>query len=124
MIPTYNEPNVVDHILRACTRLDYEPYEVVVVDDSDDQVTLRLLERWKEHPRVKIVHRDHRTGWKGGALNEGLKHLDPRSEFVLVTRGCSFHLSTYAFDLSTPTSSSHAFEGARRAHPHGRHLRL
>ena len=84
MIPTYNEPNVVERILKACTHLDYEPYEVVVVDDSDDEVTLRLLEKWKGHPRVKIIHRDHRTGWKGGALNEGLKHLDPRSELVLV----------------------------------------
>ena len=44
MIPTYNEPNVVERILKACTHLDYEPYEVVVVDDSDDEVTLRLLE--------------------------------------------------------------------------------
>ena len=83
LIPTYNEENVVDRILRACTSLSYENYEVVVVDDSTDS-TVEILRRWARHPRVKVIHRSHRRGWKGGALDEGLKHLDPRSEFVLV----------------------------------------
>ncbi len=83
MIPTYNEKNVVDRILEACTNIDYDNYEVVVMDDSTDE-TVRLLRRWAKHPRVKVFHREHRKGWKGGALDEGLKHLDPRSEFVLV----------------------------------------
>ena len=83
LIPTYNEENVVDRILRACTSLSYENYEVVVVDDSTDS-TVEILRKWARHPRVKVIHRDHRKGWKGGALDEGLKHLDPRSEFVLV----------------------------------------
>jgi len=83
LIPTYNEENVVDRILRACTSLSYENYEVVVVDDSTD-LTVEILRKWARHPRVKVIHRDHRRGWKGGALDEGLKHLDPRSEFVLV----------------------------------------
>ena len=83
MIPTYNEENVIDRVLRACVSLDYDNYEVVVVDDSTDG-TVRILERWARHPRVKVIHREDRRGWKGGALDEGLKHLDPRSEFVLV----------------------------------------
>ena len=83
LIPTYNEPNVVDRILMACTGLDYDQYEVIVIDDSTDE-TVEKLRKWAYHPRVKVIHRDHRDGWKGGALNEGLKHLDPRSRFVLV----------------------------------------
>jgi len=83
MIPTFNEPNVVDRILKACTSLDYDNYEVIVVDDSTDE-TIEKLRRWDRHPRVKVVHREVREGWKGGALNHGLKFLDPRSEFVLV----------------------------------------
>ncbi len=83
MIPTYNERNVVDRILEACVNIDYDNYEIVVVDDSTDE-TVSILRRWARHPRVKVIHRPHRHGWKGGALDEGLKHLDPRSEFVLV----------------------------------------
>jgi len=83
MIPVYNEPNVVDRILRACVELDYDNYEVIVVDDSTDE-TIEKLCVWAKHPRVKVIHRNHRTGWKGGALDEGLKQLNPKSEFILV----------------------------------------
>ena len=83
LIPTYNEANVIDRILRACVNLDYENYEVVVVDDSTDG-TIRRLKKWARHPKVKVVHRSNRRGWKGGALNDGLRHIDPRSKYVLV----------------------------------------
>ncbi|RLI10465.1 hypothetical protein DRO33_05575 [Candidatus Bathyarchaeota archaeon] len=83
MIPTYNEKNVVERVLRACLELDYDNYEIVVVDDSTDE-TVKILEKWARHPRIKVIHREHRKGWKGGALDEGLKHLDPRTEFIMV----------------------------------------
>ncbi len=83
LLPTYNEANVVSRLLRACTTMDYPDYEVIVIDDSTDG-TLAELQKWKHHPRVKIIHRKEREGWKGGALNEGLRNLDPRSTHVLV----------------------------------------
>lgn len=83
LVPTYNEARVIDRVLYACVSLDYENYEVVVIDDSTDE-TVDKLKKWAKHPRVKVIHRERRDGWKGGALNEGLKHLDPRSKFVLV----------------------------------------
>jgi len=84
LLPVYNEPNVVDRLLRACTSFNSPEYEVVVVDDSNDGVTTKKLEAWRDHPRVKVIHRDSRRGWKGGALNVGLDHLDPRSTHVIV----------------------------------------
>jgi cellulose synthase/poly-beta-1,6-N-acetylglucosamine synthase-like glycosyltransferase len=83
MLPVYNEPNVVDRLLKSCTSFDYPSYEVLVLDDSTDETTAKL-EKWKTHPRVKVIHRNSRTGWKGGALNEGLEHLDARSTHVLI----------------------------------------
>ena len=80
MIPTYNEKNVVNRILEACVNIDYDNFEVVADDSTDEAVS--ILGRWAKHPKVKVIHRDHRMGWKGGALDEGLKHLDPRSEFI------------------------------------------
>ncbi len=84
LLPIYNEPNVVDRLLGACTSFNSPEYEVVVVDDSNDGVTTGKLEGWRSHPRVKVIHRSSRDGWKGGALNVGLDHTDPRSTHVLV----------------------------------------
>jgi len=82
-LPFYNEKNVADRILNACTSLDYENYEVIVADDSIDE-TVEILKKWKDHPKVKVIHRESRKGWKGGALNEALKRMDPRAEYVMV----------------------------------------
>jgi cellulose synthase/poly-beta-1,6-N-acetylglucosamine synthase-like glycosyltransferase len=78
----YNESRVVDRLLAACTSFDYDRYEVVVVDDSTDETT-RLLERWNG-PRVRVIHRSSREGFKGGALQEALRVMDPRTEYVMV----------------------------------------
>ncbi|HLC22261.1 MAG TPA: glycosyltransferase, partial [Candidatus Nanoarchaeia archaeon] len=82
-IASYNEKRVIDRILIACTSQEYENYEVVVADDSTDE-TVEILERWKNHPKVKIHHRETRAGFKGGALQEALRIMDPRTEFVIV----------------------------------------
>jgi len=84
LLPIYNEPNVVDRLLSACTSFNSPEYEVVVVDDSNDGVTTEKLEGWRSHPRVKVIHRSSREGWKGGALNVGLDNADPSSTHVLV----------------------------------------
>lgn len=108
-LPIYNEPNVVERLLTACSTLDYRNYEVILLDDSTDQ-TLDTLRSWAETNEVtytmrdggtparvqvtntlasmsipiKIVHRTDRSGFKGGALNEALKHMDPDTEYVMI----------------------------------------
>lgn len=79
----YNEQRVVDRLLTACTSFDYERYEVIVVDDSTDR-TVEALERWAQHPRVRVIHRASRAGFKGGALQEALRRMDPHTEYVMV----------------------------------------
>jgi cellulose synthase/poly-beta-1,6-N-acetylglucosamine synthase-like glycosyltransferase len=83
LLPTYNEQNVIDRLLRCCTDFDYSDYEIVVIDDSIDD-TVQLLQKWKSHPRVKVIHRNTRKGWKGGALNTGLERIDPKSTHILI----------------------------------------
>jgi cellulose synthase/poly-beta-1,6-N-acetylglucosamine synthase-like glycosyltransferase len=84
LLPTYNEPKVVDRLLRACTSFNLSSFEVIVVDDSNDMVTTGKLDVWNNHPKVKVIHRSSRDGWKGGALNIGLDNMNQRSNFVLV----------------------------------------
>jgi glycosyltransferase involved in cell wall biosynthesis/transposase-like protein len=35
-------------------------------------------------PLIKVIHRKSRSGFKGGALKEALKHMDKKTEFVVV----------------------------------------
>lgn len=78
-LPVYNEPLVVERLIDACARLDYprRKLEIQVLDDSTDytpRVAARSIEGWKRRG-VDIVHvrRDHRDGYKAGALQNGLR---------------------------------------------------
>src|SRR5437870_4803042 len=82
-VALYNEARVVDRLLEACTSFDYENYEVIVADDSTDE-TVEILKRWDDHPRVRVLHRETRKGFKGGALQEALGRMNPRTEYVLI----------------------------------------
>jgi cellulose synthase/poly-beta-1,6-N-acetylglucosamine synthase-like glycosyltransferase len=82
-VAAYNEQRVIERLLQALDELQYPEYEVVLVDDSTDQ-SVQLLQRWKNKPRFKILHRTSRDGYKGGALREALKVTDPRAEYIVV----------------------------------------
>ncbi|MDP3888556.1 MAG: glycosyltransferase, partial [bacterium] len=58
-------------------------YEVIVCDDSTDE-TVEIVNSWANNPKVKILHRPTRTGFKGGALAYATQAMDPRTEFVIV----------------------------------------
>jgi cellulose synthase/poly-beta-1,6-N-acetylglucosamine synthase-like glycosyltransferase len=82
-VAAYNEKRVIERLLTALSQLEYPEYEVVVVDDSTDE-SIQILQRWVNQPRFKILHRTSRAGYKGGALTEALKVMDPRTEYVVV----------------------------------------
>ncbi|NNE70592.1 MAG: glycosyltransferase, partial [Rhodothermales bacterium] len=78
-IPLYNEALVADRVIAACARQDYprDRMEIQVLDDSTDE-TVRVVAdavRFWRKQGVRMVHlrRTHRTGYKAGALAEGLK---------------------------------------------------
>ena len=82
-IATYNEKRVVGRLLEACARLNYSNYEVILVDDSTDG-SMEVLEPWTRVNRFKIIHRETRDGFKGGALTHALRAMDPRAEYVAI----------------------------------------
>ena len=82
-VAAYNEKRVIERLLTALSQLEYPEYEVVVIDDSTDE-SLQILQRWVGRPRFKILHRTSRAGFKGGALREALRFMDPRTEYVVV----------------------------------------
>lgn len=87
-LPIYNELYVAERLLRAVSDLDYprELLEVQVLDDSTDD-TRELIEREVEALRatgldIKLLHRTDRTGFKAGALENGM--LSARGEFIFI----------------------------------------
>jgi cellulose synthase/poly-beta-1,6-N-acetylglucosamine synthase-like glycosyltransferase len=78
-LPIFNEQFVIDRLIEAACRLDYprELLEIQLLDDSTDEtkdVARAIVERYRAlgHPIV-YLHRTDRTGFKAGALQEGLK---------------------------------------------------
>jgi len=78
-LPLYNEAKVARRLIDACVGLDYprERLEIQVLDDSTDETNKRVARRvahWQDRG-VDIVHvqRDDRTGYKAGALANGLR---------------------------------------------------
>ena len=87
-LPVFNEQYVVDRLLQAVCRLDYprELLEIQVLDDSTDEtvnVAGGLVEHYAAQGfQISYHHRTDRTGFKAGALHEGLKSAT--GEFVTI----------------------------------------
>ena len=77
-LPIYNEFYVVERLVDAVAAFDWprESLEIQILDDSTDDTVERvaaLVARWRHKGfRIEQVRRDRRTGYKGGALREGL----------------------------------------------------
>lgn len=78
----YNEENVADRVVQACLNQDYTRYEIVIADDSNDQTPM-ILAKYNNNPKIKIVRRDNRDGFKGGALKVAIEKTDPRAEYII-----------------------------------------
>ena len=85
-LPCYNEPPaMVILTLESLKRLDYENYEVLVLDNNTkDEKVWRPVQEWCERAgaRFRFFHLDNWPGFKAGALNYGLTQTDPRAEVV------------------------------------------
>ncbi len=87
-LPLYNEMYVVDRLLESVTRIDYprELLEIQVLDDSTDEtvaIAREAVARYREAGfDIHYVHRSCRTGYKAGALDEGMKVAT--GEFILI----------------------------------------
>jgi cellulose synthase/poly-beta-1,6-N-acetylglucosamine synthase-like glycosyltransferase len=78
-LPLFNEMYVVERLIKAVTEIDYprEKLEIQVLDDSTDE-TVKLAEATvakyaREGFDIHHLHRSDRTGFKAGALEQGLK---------------------------------------------------
>ena len=78
-LPLFNEMYVVERLVNAITEIDYprDRLEIQVLDDSTDE-TVGIARATVENYAcagfdIHYLHRDDRTGFKAGALEEGMK---------------------------------------------------
>lgn len=85
-VATYNESLVIERLLKSFAALSYptDRFEIIIVDDSTDDTYQKIQKMLSELQNLKVIHRDNRAGWKGGALNVALDIMDKRASKVLV----------------------------------------
>jgi cellulose synthase/poly-beta-1,6-N-acetylglucosamine synthase-like glycosyltransferase len=77
-LPLYNERYVVSDLIEAAVRLDYprDRLQIQVIDDSTDdttQIAAALVAHYcRQGVDICLLHREHRQGFKAGALDAGL----------------------------------------------------
>src|SRR5688572_9538559 len=78
-LPLFNEMYVVNRLVKAVTEIDYprEKLQIQVLDDSTDE-TVKIAEatvaKYAELGfDIQYIHRTDRTGFKAGALENGLR---------------------------------------------------
>jgi cellulose synthase/poly-beta-1,6-N-acetylglucosamine synthase-like glycosyltransferase len=87
-LPLFNEMYVIERLLDAVAKLDYprSRLEVQVLDDSTDETQgicrRKVAELKKSGLDIHYIHRDDRTGFKAGALENGLRHAT--GEYAIV----------------------------------------
>ncbi|MBZ9632399.1 glycosyltransferase family 2 protein [Salegentibacter sp. LM13S] len=78
-LPLYNELYVVERLLKNIAKIDYpgEKLEIQVLDDSTDEsvekIEILVAQLQKNGLDIKHITRKDRSGFKAGALKEGLK---------------------------------------------------
>jgi cellulose synthase/poly-beta-1,6-N-acetylglucosamine synthase-like glycosyltransferase len=87
-IPSYNEMYVIERVIDAVCGLDYprDRLDIQVLDDSTDEtraIADSTVRRWRSlGVDITLIHRADRTGFKAGALENGLRTA--KGEFVAI----------------------------------------
>ncbi|MFI5211841.1 MAG: glycosyltransferase [Ignavibacteria bacterium] len=87
-LPIYNEMYVIERLIKTTCEIDYpiDKLEIQVLDDSTDETVAIVDNIVKEYQLrgfdIQHIHRDDRSGYKAGALKEGLKTA--KGEFVAI----------------------------------------
>lgn len=87
-LPVYNEPLVIEQLIDTVAAMDYPTrvLQIQVLDDSTDETTELAARCIAKHLAagidIELIHRDQRTGFKGGALQEGL--IRAKGDFISI----------------------------------------
>jgi glycosyltransferase involved in cell wall biosynthesis len=72
IIPIYNEEPQLEEVLGRVYRIDYDPKEIILVDDFSSDGTRDILEKYREKPNTQVIFQEANRG-KGFAIRTGLE---------------------------------------------------
>ncbi len=87
-LPVYNEKYVVERLLDAVIKIEWprEAFEIQILDDSTDETSNLIAKKLQEDIfqefDIQHIQRKDRTGFKAGALQQGMKMAD--GEFIAI----------------------------------------
>ncbi len=87
-LPIFNELFVVERLLENITQFDYpkDKFEIQLLDDSTDEtldISKQQVEKYKKLGfDISLQHRVDRSGYKAGALKNGMKSA--KGEFIAI----------------------------------------
>ncbi len=103
IVPVYNEEKVVKDSVSSLLELDYNNYEIIIVDDGSTDNTKKVAEsivgyRKGKNGEIKVSLISKPNGGKAKALNAGIRHS--KADFILCMDGDS-QLAPDSLKLST-----------------------
>lgn len=87
-VPAYNEPpEMLKRTLDHLARLDWDNYEVLVIDNNTkDESLWRPIAEYCEElgSKFRFLHVENMAGFKAGAMNWARQFMNERAEFIFV----------------------------------------
>lgn len=88
-LPVFNEMHVVERLMQSVAKIDYpkDKLQIQLLDDSTDETT-EICKAQTEDLKAKgfdaiYIHRTDRTGFKAGALENGIQYAKGEYLFIL-----------------------------------------
>ncbi len=84
-LPIYNEKEVVSRLIDAISDMRWprESFEIIILDDSDDETSRVIDEKVVQNQLdIKVLRRENRSGFKAGALQTGL--LQTEAKYIAI----------------------------------------
>uniref|UniRef100_A0A6C0EIP4 Glycosyltransferase 2-like domain-containing protein n=1 Tax=viral metagenome TaxID=1070528 RepID=A0A6C0EIP4_9ZZZZ len=92
LIPIYNEEENLPRLINSFYNDDsYPKCEIIFINDLSTDKSLSILQKNQSKYKYKLVENVKKGCYVAGVLNEGLKHVDHKSNYVGVINGdCTF----------------------------------
>jgi biofilm PGA synthesis N-glycosyltransferase PgaC len=75
LIAAFNEQDHIEQTVEGCLAIDYEHYEIVIVDDGSTDDTLRILKPYVSAGKIRVVRKRLNEG-KAMALNDFIPYAE------------------------------------------------
>ncbi len=80
VVASYNHAEYLDQRMVSLVNQTYQALEIIVIDDCSSDNSVEVLQKYKSHPKVKIILREKNGGWVS-VSNQGVE--ESIGEFVI-----------------------------------------